>query len=239
MKDTNKKGGIFKRMRTRIIALLGALGVAVVGGNALLNKGSENVQQENKTKIESTNTGKTSEDTFKEEIKFDTKIVDEILAEYNSNLPEEEKITKDDLGIILQENMGDGHVIKDVAEDGEVSYIENHYKGWTGIEEGQEWIDGEDVDSILALFDKKSKKTIAGICEIDGRYHGIKVERLIVGDIEYIIDDHYVGIPKVEDPKVIYENFENYYKQRRDKLEEQKNPKNIGETEKTDEAREY
>ena len=237
MKDTNKKSGIFKRMRTRIIALLGALGVATAGGHALLNNGSDNVQ-DTKTKIESTNTGKTTRDPFKEGINFDTTIVDKILVEYNANLPEEEKITEDDLGIVLQENMGDGHVIKDVSEDGEVSYIENHYKGLTGIEENQEWVSGEEVDSILSLFDKNSKNTIAGICEIDEEYHEIDLERLMVGNTEYIKDEQtYVGIPKDVDIKDVYKNFENYYKKRLNKLENQKHAENV--KEKTDDEREH
>ena len=239
MKDTNKKSGIFKRMRTRIIALLGALGVATAGGHALLNNGSDNVQ-DTKTKIESTNTGKTTRDPFKEGINFDTTIVDKILVEYNANLPEEEKITEDDLGIILQEEVGNGHVIKDVAEDGEVSYIENYYKTAKDLEEGQEFMEDNAISNmeIYTLVDNSKENTLAGVIEIGDEYHEIEVQSIEKNGKEYLKDDEtYVGIPENVKTKDVYKNFENYYNKRLNKLENQKYAENV--KEKTDDELEY
>ena len=130
-----------KRIAYFVAGALSIVGVTV-GGHALLNSGDE-VPKENKTAIESTaNTEqettkqeKSARDAYLEELQeyntevtFETQneenIVEEILESYNANLETSEKIDKDNLGIIQQEDMGEGHFLKTISEDGTVSYEE-------------------------------------------------------------------------------------------------------------------
>lgn len=97
-----------RKWRNRIIAILGALGITIGGGHALLTSGES---QENNIKVsEENNSKEDSNSKFREDIKVDTteeydiqeyaineKLVDEILECYNSKLNDENKIDKTDL----------------------------------------------------------------------------------------------------------------------------------------------
>ncbi len=100
-KQKNKKQRI--KWRNRIIAILGALGITIGGGQALLTSGDD-IKEDNIKVTENNGNNKNLNSEFREKIKVDQteeakdeKIIDEILEKYNSKLDEENKIEKTDL----------------------------------------------------------------------------------------------------------------------------------------------
>ena len=110
-----------KKIRNRIIAILGSIGLAV-GGHLLLNGGDDPKNPDNQPTVETTNTGnpvkrKEYRDTLKtdpttttiqepSEETQETALIDQILEEYNSNLPDENKISKSDLRYNMSRKYG-------------------------------------------------------------------------------------------------------------------------------------
>lgn len=220
------------KWRNRAIAALGAIGLAV-GGYTALNPGKTD-EQTNKTKIEQQNKknekqskreeylkGLKTEINYEEQDKEnedkETKIVDQILSEYNDNLLDQAKISKEDLGIILQEKMGEAHIIKEISDDGNVSYLENYLKYDLDDPENQEWISAKDVEDIYVLVDKKNHNTIAGIGEVEGKTTEVDIEQIKFGpeNTEYTKNGKtYIGIPDGVDKEKAHKNFSNYYNER-------------------------
>ena len=103
-KEKNKK----RKFRNAIIAILGALGIAV-GGHSMLpsgnTKGSNiNVTEEKKTKNDSNSkfredikVEQKQEENTQEQEKNELTLIDEILEKYNSKIADENKIDKTDL----------------------------------------------------------------------------------------------------------------------------------------------
>ena len=234
-----KKRGI----RKAFIAALASLGIAV-GGQALLPEGNEGEKQETTQENETTNSKKESylkelhvdvdsnvinkEETSQEE--KDTQLIDQILAAYNANLLEQAKITKDDLGIILQKDFENSpmELIREIDENGEISYIENVSKSAADLTPNRELAEQENVGDIYVLVDTENNATIAGMGAIDDNYYEINIEN-IRGDngIQYIQNpDTYVGIPEdidrenADDMENAYKNFSNYYQERVNQLAE-------------------
>lgn len=110
-----------KKIRNRVIAILGSIGLAV-GGHLLLNGGDDPKNPDNQPTVETTNTGnpdksKEYRDTLKtdpttttiqepSEETQETALIDQILEEYNSNLPDENKISKSDLRYNMSRKYG-------------------------------------------------------------------------------------------------------------------------------------
>ena len=220
------------KMRNRLIATLAALGITVGGAQALLTDGNQANQPENKTNIEmdnQKNVTNNKREAYLKELNVDTdqyhkdetsqekdtQIIDQILENYNENLLEQAKIDKDDLGIISQK---DAHLLKDFSEDGDISFVEYGSKEEYGnLQEGQEWVKADDIDTIYVLVDTENNNTIAGIGAMDGGCYEIDVEsvRNRSNGIEYMKNDKtYVGLPEEKDSEEVYKNFANYYQER-------------------------
>ena len=226
-----------KRLRNTLIAILGSLGLAV-GGHALLSDGNQVNQQNNKNNIEMENDTTTSRkeaylkelqdmsqyadiEISQEKVK-DTHIVDEVRENYNDNLLDQAEIDKEDLGIILQGYVGDGHIIEKRSKDGEISYIEDASKNTEDLTSEQKWVEGKDIEHIYVLVDNKHKNTVAGIGIIDGQYCEIDVEQVrnpTDGTVYEKNDQTYVGIPEQFELREIYDNFANYFEERLEKIE--------------------
>lgn len=227
-------------IRNTIIAILGSIGIAV-GGQALLTDGNEGKQPDNKTNIEMDNESDTSNtkrdeylqglrdlsqyqetENLQEELS-DTHIVDEILKMYNDNLLEQAEIDKDDLGIIFQDYVGEGHIIEQRSEDGEISYLENASKTTKDLQAGESWVESKHIGHVYVLVDNENKNTIAGIGAIDQQYQEIDVEQIRNNGIVYEKNDQtYVGLPEEYELRDIDKNFGNYFKERQVKVEEEK-----------------
>ena len=244
-KKVKKKRGI----RGALIAIATALGIGGVANYAtheLLPEGKEQEKQETTQENETTiNSKKESylkelhvdvdsnainqEETSQEEEK-DTQLIDQILEAYNANLLEQAKITKDDLGIILQKDFENSpmELIRETDENGEISYIENVSKSAADLTPNRELAEQENVGDIYVLVDTENNATIAGMGAIDDNYYEINIEN-IRGDngIQYIQNpDTYVGIPEdidrenADDMENAYKNFSNYYQERVNQLAE-------------------
>ena len=229
-----------KRVRFTLAAIITSLGLAV-GGHALLTSGDK-AHKEDKTAIENTeNTTKTTESTEKKKTtrdefleglqSYDTEIstteveendiVEEIFETYNANLSDNQKIDKDDLGIILQNNfIEDSHVIKNISEDGEITYEENDKKSDLLLEDGDERLSKNDIGAIYVLVDKQNMNTVAGVGKMDGGYHELNAESIMRA--EYSKNDAtYAGLPKGADEKEAFEDFSEYYQERLNKIEKE------------------
>lgn len=227
-------------IRNTIIAILGSIGIAV-GGQALLPDGNEGKGANNKTAIEmenETNTTNTKKEAYLKELRdmsqyqgtenlqeelSDTHIVDEILKMYNDNLLEQAEIDKDDLGIIFQDYVGEGHIIEQRSEDGKISYLENASKTTKDLQAGESWVESKHIGHVYVLVDNENNNTIAGIGAIDQQYHEIDVEQIRNNGIVYEKNDQtYVGLPEEYELRDIDENFGNYFQERQVKVEEEK-----------------
>ena len=223
-----------RRVKFTIAAIITSIGVAI-GGHALLTSGDK-APKEDKTAIENTeNTTKTTESTEKKKTTRDeflkglqshdtvkteeNDIVEEIFETYNANLADNQKIDKDDLGIILQNNFNeDSHVIKNISEDGEITYEENDKKSDLLLEEGDERLSRNDIGAIYVLVDKQNMNTVAGVGRMDGDYHELNAESIMRA--EYSKNDAtYVGLPEGADEKEAFEDFSEYYQERLNKIE--------------------
>ena len=223
-----------RRVKFTIAAIITSIGLAV-GGHALLTSGDK-APKEDKTAIENTeNTTKTTESTEKKKTTRDeflkglqshdtvktekNDIVEEIFETYNANLADNQKIDKDDLGIILQNNFNeDSHVIKNISEDGEITYEENDKKSDLLLEEGDERLSRNDIGAIYVLVDKQNMNTVAGVGRMDGDYHELNAESIMRA--EYSKNDAtYVGLPEGADEKEAFEDFSEYYQERLNKIE--------------------
>ncbi len=215
-----------KRNR-KIVAILTALGI---GGIALLNSG-EKPEPEPEPEPPSGQETDIDDEKDNEKPKTDrekwleglqvTDTIDSILQEYNDNLPEEEKINKNDLGIILRENIGEGHVIQVTSGNGEISYVENPLLSGI-LPEGQEWVEGQDINDEYILVDTENNSTVAGMGTIDNMKTEIDVQYANFGGQEYVKNDEtYVGLPEGVDLEEAYEDFSNYYQFRLQQQEKQ------------------
>ena len=231
-------------IRNTIIAILGSIGI-VVGGQSLLTDGNEGKQPDNKTNMEMDNentTSTTKRDEYLQELQDlsqyqdledsqkeirDTRIIDEILKMYNGNLLEQAEIDKDDLGIIFQDHVGEGHIIEKHSEDGEVSYIENASKTTEDLQAGETWVESKDIGHIYVLVDNENNNTVAGIGAIDKAYHEIDVEQIRANGIVYEKNDQtYVGLPEEYELQYIDENFGNYFQDRQEKVKQEQKEDN-------------
>mgnify|MGYP005756399131 FL=1 len=177
-------------IRNTIIAILGSLGI-VVTGNALLTSGNQpevgdktNIKTETENK-ENTSTSK-KEAYLKELQNMDlydqtgvskdtisnTKIIDQILEEYNEDLSEKnkEQIDENDLGIIYQSAGSVGQIIQDASGN----YIKSP-KSVDQLEEGQVHVDEQIKDGYF-LVNNENHETIAGVVETEDGYHEITVD---------------------------------------------------------------
>ena len=231
-------------IRNTIIAILGSIGI-VVGGQSLLTDGNEGKQPDNKTNIEMDNentTSTTKRDEYLQELQDlsqyqdledspkeirDTRIIDEILKMYNGNLLEQAEIDKDDLGIIFQDYVGEGHIIEKHSEDGEISYIENASKTTEDLQAGETWVESKDIGHIYVLVDNENNNTVAGIGAIDKAYHEIDVEQIRANGIVYEKNDQtYIGLPEEYELQYIDENFGNYFQDRQEKVKQEQKEDN-------------
>ena len=226
-------------IRNTLIAILSSIGIAV-GGQALLPDGNEGKQPDNKTNIEMENESDTSTtkrdeylqglrdmsqyqgtENLREELS-DTHIVDEILKMYNDNLLEQAEIDKNDLGIIFQDYVGEGHIIEKRSEDGEISYIEDASKVTQNLQAGESWVESNDIGHVYVLVDTEHNNTIAGIGLINEQYHEIDVEQirnLSNGTVYEKNNQTYVGLPEEYELQDIDKNFSNYFQERQVKVE--------------------
>ena len=169
---------------------MGSLGI-VVTGNALLTSGNQpevgdktNIKTETENK-ENTSTSK-KEAYLKELQNMDlydqtgvskdtisnTKIIDQILEEYNEDLSEKnkEQIDENDLGIIYQSAGSVGQIIQDASGN----YIKSP-KSVDQLEEGQVHVDEQIKDGYF-LVNNENHETIAGVVETEDGYHEITVD---------------------------------------------------------------
>lgn len=231
-----------KRIKGRIVGILAALGITIGGGVALLNSGEEPkpepVGQETENNDEKDNqTSKTDREKFLEELQKDVdknvnkteenqneklnNTIDAILEEYNGNLPEEEKIEKEALGIILRENIGEAHIRQINFENGEKIYIDNPLVAGNLLE-GEEWVEAKDVNDEYILVDTENNSTVAGIGTINNEITEIDIQYVIFGGKEYVQNEEtYVGLPEGIDLEGAYANFSDYYQLRAQQQEEQ------------------
>lgn len=132
------------------------------------------------------------------------------------------KLIKQIYGIILQSEMGEGNIIGNVSNNGEVTYRENVKAADEGkMSENDYWVPAGAIDRIYVLVDKKSKNTVAGIGDIEdsaSKYTEVTAERVFIKDnganVEYVMNaDSYISLDEVSEKNLqtVYNSFEQYY----------------------------
>lgn len=232
----HKREHKINKIKRKIVAILATLGITIGGATALLNSGEKTEPERpsgQETDIDNgkdNETPKTDREKFLVELQEGVDIsingtkesqneineqlndtIDAILEEYNGNLPEEEKINKDDLGIILRNNVGEGHIREVTSEDGKIAYVENPLVSGD-LPEGQEWVDEKNISNEYILVDTENNSTVAGMGTIDNTKTEIDVQYASFGGQEYVKNDEtYVGLPEGVDLEEAYEDFSEYY----------------------------
>ena len=143
--------------------------------------------------LESIKYDTTAQPVANEAIEKNENILNQICEEYNQN--SEVKISQNDIGLILQENLGDGNVYTTYTEEGNMIYVQNNQKGLEADQSDVQWISGEEIDSIIAVINRKDNTTISGIVQIDDEYNPIEIESLYgAGNKEYTMSENYIEL---------------------------------------------
>lgn len=187
---TCKKGSRAKaRKRAKIkrllkkVGILAGVGTIAIGGykavgsvENLFNKVSEESQENKKTKqqewLEQSKI-RTEETVKAQELPKQKDILDQILEQYNSGLPQEQQIDIEDIGIWEDQSFNDGQIYQ--TEDG--NYIRNGFIELNEEENSIEWIDGEDIKDLITVFDKENRKTVTSVGIINGEYTPVEVDQ--------------------------------------------------------------
>ncbi len=176
---------------------------------------------------------RTEKEKFLDSIKVDTEtiqaaevtgnkeIIDQILEKYNNSFEnEEDEITRESIGIV-KETPTDGNIYKTTDQNGNTRYIQN---GSAGIEDqygDKEWIEGEDIDNVIAIIDKQNHVSIAGMGIIEGEYVPVEIQQLILNneyDNPYTKSENYVRLIANEKN---YNRLDNAYQRRVQELSEE------------------
>lgn len=225
-----------KMRRLKIAKILAGLGLtAVIGGAVIGGLPSGDDEQTEEPKTEEQGGGRTTRDNFTDEIhvgttepsteeeKEEVNIIDEILEAYNAKLPEEEQISKENLGIIRQDSGTVGQIIADVSGN-EVTYIKAPTSVYQ-LKEGQMYVDDQ-VKGGYYLVNTENGETIAGVIQFGG-YREIRADYVSNGDDEYTINpEAYIHFEELKaqlengeiDLDQIGDAFKEYYKERVDNL---------------------
>ena len=232
-----------KMRRLKIAKILAGLGLtAVIGGAVIGGLPSGDDEQTEEPKTEEQGGGRTTRDNFTDEIhvgttepsteeeKEEVNIIDEILEAYNAKLPEEEQISKENLGIIRQDSGTVGQIIADVSGN-EVTYIKAPTSVYQ-LKEGQMYVDDQ-VKGGYYLVNTETGETIAGVIQLsDGSYCEIRADYVSNGDDEYTINpEAYIHFEELKaqlekgeneeiDLDKIGKAFEGYYDYRVNNLSE-------------------
>ena len=74
-------------------------------------------------------------------------------------------------------------------------YVQNNQKGLEADQSDVQWISGEEIDSIIAVINRKDNTTISGIVQIDDEYSPIEIESLYgAGNKEYTMSENYIEL---------------------------------------------
>ena len=232
-----------KMRRLKIAKILAGLGLtAVIGGAVMVGLPSGDDEPTEEPKTEEQGGGRTTRDNFTDEIhvgttepsteeeKEEVNIIDEILEAYNAKLPEEEQISKENLGIIRQDSGTVGQIIADVSGN-EVTYIKAPTSVYQ-LKEGQMYVDNQ-VKGGCYLVDTEKNKTVTGVIQLsDGSYCEIRADYVSNGDDEYTINpEAYIHFEELKaqlekgeneeiDLDKIGKAFEGYYDYRVNNLSE-------------------
>lgn len=165
-----KRMRMLKRLGKRLGIVVG-VGALAIGG---YKTGSEIKEQKTKQQewLERNNII-VQKNAKAQELSKQADILDQILEQYNSELPEEKQIDAEDIGIWEEQHLNDGQVYRD--EDG--NYIRNGFITLNEEENNIQWVDGEEIKDFITVFDKENRKTITGMGIIDGEYTSVEVDK--------------------------------------------------------------
>ncbi len=237
-----------ERRRRAILGILAAIGIGS-RAVALLNSAEkaeaqpEQIGQETENIDEKDNKEiKTDREKYLEELResVDTengineteenldKVIDEILEEYNANLPEEQKIKQEDLGVINQASGSIGQITKDSSG--------KYVKAPITADESKEYVD-EEVKDGYYLVNNHGNETVAGMIRTKDGYYEIQVDYASITDGDNGRDtytrnpDTYVNLEELFSEQLesgeinwetIGESFEEYYQERLQNLQNTK-----------------
>lgn len=181
-----------------------ALGLMASGTAALTGCNTNN-------KVDQTTEITTEYDTSeekKEEINQDA--IDLIIEMYNAPLSEENKITRDELGIIT---------ISDTTPfiteiDGKYHYDYTKYSNDT-LSDGEVFsVDSKNIGGGYALVDNSKNQIIYGITKIENEIVSIDVDRISTLDGTEYTKGNYISDKYLEPNESLMEVFRNYYNER-------------------------
>ena len=219
-----KKMRMLKRLGKRIGIVVGAGTIAIGGYKAV----SEIKEQKTKQQEWLENSKIRTEETVQaQELSQEKDILDEILEQYNSELPEEQQIDAEDIGVWEEQHLNDGQVYRD--EEG--NYIRNSFITLNEEENNIQWIDGEDIKDFITVFDKENRKTITGMGIIDGEYITVEVDKF---KYEMNQENPYT---KAENYVTLEGNSEENFKKLRQKVQERSQSKTNGQEQADDGSR--
>ena len=181
-----------------------ALGLMASGAAALTGCKTNEVSNNNITEV----TTEFDASDNNEEIKQDE--IDLIIEMYNAPLSEEDKITREELGIML---LGSNTPFM-TENNGKYHYNYTKYSNDT-LSDGETFsVESKDIYGGYVLVDNTKNETIYGIAKINGEIVSVDVDRIATLEgVEYY-KGQYISDKYLEPNASLYEVFRNYYNER-------------------------
>lgn len=204
--ENEKKKSFKKKLRGAVVGAAALL--TVTGTVGALNKDNKGVELPTTPEI-TTQVGTTSTKTDIDETQKDKMNINDIIDMYNEKYPDT-TITKSDLGIIKQDNVG--YLVKEKTKDGDTKYIENPWNK-EGLKENQEYIYSDSYKGGYVLI--ANGNVIASVANVENKISNVDVKRISNGKKEYLSSEKYY---EFEEPDKAMEPLENFYKERLEQL---------------------
>lgn len=165
-------------------------GYCVVDGYNFIKKVDKDIKSDREKWLEENNIR--NEETLKtQELQQQTDIIEDILEQYNSSLPEEQQIDEEDIGIWEEQYLNDGQIYQNA--DG--IYIRDYLTTLNEEENNIKWMEGEDVKALITVIDKENEKAITSMGIIDGEYAPVEVDAFTIdGKTPYTKAENYITL---------------------------------------------
>lgn len=196
-----------------------ALGLMASGAAAL--NGCTPSNSNNDTTVVTTTKENTEDKDYNEEY-AQKDAIDLIIEMYNAPLNEEDKITREELGVMLI-----GSKTPFITEiDGKYHYDYTKYSNDTLLDGETFSVESKDISGGYVLVDNTKNQTIYGVAKIEGEIVPVDVDRIATLEgIEYY-KGNYISEKYLEPNVSLYEVFRNYYNGRVNEDKQNYSPKN-------------
>ncbi len=150
--------------------------------------------------------------------------LDKLIEKYNSSVEPSEMLSKNDIGIILQDKLNDGQIYKVKDGNGNETYFQDYSKGREVLPENYKWISADDIDKVFVVTNSKEQTAITGLLELEnGDLEPLQVDAMLLenGTDAIQASEHYVHLKQNQEKlKEIEMQLEKFLEDRQKALEQ-------------------